>query len=388
MANFGHYFANMEFKFKSDRPFTLDRTVRLVITIAVVVGLMWLIRRLSSVLLPFFAAWLIAFILEPVVQLNMKMLRTQRRFMPVVLTLGEIAGVFITLGVILAPSIASEAQQALALLNDYIDNNPDIPAQMQTLLGNVDFKDALINMSGSDWKSAVTISLKIINEGFSLIMGVAGWIIMLLYLFFIMVDYDKLNSRIYALVPNQFRRPVDRVINIAADSIGHYFRGQFIIASIVGVLFSVGFLIIDMPMAVMFGLIIGMLNIVPYLQLISIPPAVLLCLVHSAETGTPFLSYFFLQCLAVYVVVQLIQDLVLTPRIMGKAMDLNPALIFLSLSVWGSLLGFVGFVVGLPLTALLLAIYKEYVVDYYNEHKGQKAHSSIIIDMNEPPEQE
>ncbi|MDE7376756.1 MAG: AI-2E family transporter [Muribaculaceae bacterium] len=379
----------MVFKTKSDRPFTFDRTVRLVITIALVVGIMWLMRRLSGVLLPFLAAWLIAFILEPVVQLNMRMLGTRRRFFPVVLTLGEIVGVIVTLGLLLAPSIATESKQAISLISDYISNNPDIPAHVQQLIGSIDIDAALNNMSSSDWKSALTVSLKVVSEGFSLIMGVAGWIIMLLYLFFIMIDYDKLNGRIHALVPNKFRRPFDRVISIAADSIGHYFRGQFVIATAVGVLFSIGFLIIGMPMAVMFGLIIGVLNLVPYLQLISIPPAALLCLVHSAETGTPFLSYFFLQCMAVYVVVQLIQDLILTPRIMGKAMDLNPALIFLSLSVWGSLLGFVGFVVALPLTALLLAIYKQYVVDYYNDEKAAPhSHPSIIIDMKEPPEED
>lgn len=372
---------------KSDKPFTLDRTVRLVITIALVVGVMWLIRRLSSVLLPFFGAWLIAFILEPVVQLNMNMLGTKRRFMPVVLTLGEIVGVIITIGAFLAPSIANESRQAFALISDYFGNLPeDIPAQFHSLIGNIDFNDTLINMSSADWKSALTVSLKVISEGFSLIMGVAGWIIMVLYLFFIMIDYDKLNGGIRSLVPNKFRPPFDRVVSMAATNIGHYFRGQVIIASIVGIMFSIGFLIIGMPMAVMFGLIIGVLNLVPYLQLISIPPAALLCLVHSAETGTPFLSYFFLQCMVVYVVVQLIQDLVLTPRIMGKAMNLNPAVIFLSLSVWGSLLGFVGFVVALPLTALLLAIYRQYVVDYYNDDKVTVEHPAIIIDMKESPE--
>lgn len=375
----------MELKSKSDRPFTFDRTVRLAIAIALVVGVMWLVRRLSGVLLPFFAAWLIAFILEPVVQLNMRMLRVRRRLLPVVLTLIEIIAVVVTLGVLLAPSIATEAKQAVAIIGDYIVGNPHLPAWLQTLIDDIDIDATLNNMSSSDWKSVVTICLQVVSEGFSLIMGLAGWIIMLLYLFFLMIDFDKLNGRLRALVPNKYRPQFDRVISIAATSIGHYFRSQFIIASLVGVLFAIGFLIIDMPMAVIFGLFIGMLNLVPYLQLVSIPIAALLCLVYSAETGTPFLSYFFLQCMVVYVVVQSIQDLVLTPRIMGKAMNLNPALIFLSLSIWGSLLGFVGFVVALPLTALLIAIYKEYVIGYYN---GEKTAPSINTAPKTPPQKE
>ena len=65
--------------------------------------------------------------------------------------------------------------------------------------------------------------------------------------------------------------------------------------------------------------------------------------------------------MAVYIVVQCFQDLFLTPKIMGKAMGLNPAIILLSLSVWGTLLGFIGLIIALPLTTLLLAYYDRYI---------------------------
>ena len=65
--------------------------------------------------------------------------------------------------------------------------------------------------------------------------------------------------------------------------------------------------------------------------------------------------------MAVYIIVQCIQDLFLTPKIMGKAMGLNPAIILLSLSVWGTLLGFIGLIIALPLTTLLLAYYDQYI---------------------------
>ncbi|MDE7408357.1 MAG: AI-2E family transporter, partial [Muribaculaceae bacterium] len=65
----------------------------------------------------------------------------------------------------------------------------------------------------------------------------------------------------------------------------------------------------------------------------------------------------------VYIVVQAIQDLVLTPKIMGKAMGLNPAIILLSLSVWGSLLGLLGMILALPMTTLLLSYYERYVIN-------------------------
>lgn len=66
--------------------------------------------------------------------------------------------------------------------------------------------------------------------------------------------------------------------------------------------------------------------------------------------------------MAVFAAVQIVGDLILTPRIMGKAMGLNPAIILLSLSIWGSLFGFVGMIIALPLTTLLLSYYEQYII--------------------------
>ncbi len=127
-----------------------------------------------------------------------------------------------------------------------------------------------------------------------------------------------------------------------------------------GILFSIGFLIVGLPLAIVMGLFIGLLNMVPYLQLISLLPTTVLCIVCSANSDVDFWS-LWLATMAVYVVVQCIQDLFLTPKIMGKAMGLNPALILLSLSVWGTLLGFIGLIIALPLTTMLLSYYDMYI---------------------------
>ena len=113
-------------------------------------------------------------------------------------------------------------------------------------------------------------------------------------------------------------------------------------------------------MAIVLGLFIGLLNMVPYLQLISIPIAAVLCLVSTVSSGANFWEMFGLTIL-VYCISQVIQDLILIPKIMGKYMGLNPAIIFLSLSIWGALLGFVGLIIAVPLTTLLLAYYERYI---------------------------
>ena len=139
------------------------------------------------------------------------------------------------------------------------------------------------------------------------------------------------------------------------------FRGQALVALCVGILFSIGFLIIDLPLAIVLGMFIGFLNLVPYLQLISFLPTTLLCIVYSVDTSCDFWVIWGLS-MAVYVVVQIIQDGFIVPKIMGKTMGLNPAVILLSLSVWGSLFGFIGLIIALPLTTLVLSYYNRYVI--------------------------
>ena len=136
-----------------------------------------------------------------------------------------------------------------------------------------------------------------------------------------------------------------------------YFRGQSLIALTVGILFSIGFSIIGFPMAIGLGLFIGLLNMVPYMQVIGLVPTIFLALLEARDTDRSF-WWLMLLALIVFAVVQLIQDLILTPRIMGKVMGLKPAIILLSLSVWGSLLGIIGLIIALPLTTLIWSYYK------------------------------
>ena len=162
-------------------------------------------------------------------------------------------------------------------------------------------------------------------------------------------------------MPPKYKKRVFGIFGEVKTSMNRYFRGQALVSFFVGISFCIGFWLIDLPMAIALGLFIGLLNMVPYLQLISIPIAALLCLVSTVSAGTNFWEMFALAIL-VYCVSQVIQDLVLIPKIMGKYMGLNPAIIFLSLSIWGALLGFVGLIIAVPLTTLLLAYYDRYIV--------------------------
>ena len=109
---------------------------------------------------------------------------------------------------------------------------------------------------------------------------------------------------------------------------------------------------------------------VPYMIYLTIIPVTLMCLFKSMESGTDF-WLIWTECIALYVVVECIADLILTPRIMGKALGLNPALVLLSLSVWGSLLGLLGMFIALPATTILLNWAKLWLINWRDKENAK-----------------
>lgn len=352
------------------RPYTFDRVVRIIFSFIILCAVLWLLNILQGVLLPFLVACLIAYILEPIVGWNMKLLHTKHRFLPVVLTLIEAAGLTTLFLAISVPYLSEEVANMVDLIKNYTTQNLEIPYISDTIHSfireNINFDLLLKYLSQEEWmslvKKALSSSWSFLSSSLSIIFGILSWLIVVLYVIFIMLDYERLMLSFRQLVPYGSRHRVFKVMDDVKTAMNRYFRGQFCVSMLVGILFCIGFIIIDLPLAVAFGLFIGILNMVPYLQLISLPIAAFLCLVGSVGSDISFWT-IFCECMAVYIVVQIIQDMLLTPKIMGKVMGLNPAIILLSLSVWGCLLGFIGLIIALPLTTLLLSYYNQYVID-------------------------
>ena len=361
------------------QPYTFDRVVRILITLSIFGAILWLINNLAGVLLPFCIACLVAYMLEPIVQFNRRVFRLEGRVIAILLTLLETTTAIVALGFIFVPSLNSEVQQMAIMFKEYASAKTDsalIPAEVHDLIRKaIDFKKLSELLTAQDIKSFVDILASFISSGVNIVMGIVGWFIVVLYIVFIMLDYEKLMRGFKRMVPPKYRRIVFSIGHDVKTSMNLYFRGQSLVALCVGILFSIGFLIIDLPLAVVLGLFIGFLNLVPYLQLISLVPTTLLCIVYSVDTGCDFWVIWW-QCMAVYAIVQVIQDLFIVPKIMGKTMGLNPAIILLSLSVWGSLFGFIGLIIALPLTTLVLSYYNRYII---GEEKGQRRRRPINL---------
>ena len=347
---------------------TFDRFIRGLLTFVVVAVVLWVINSLRAVLLPFFVAWLMAYMIYPLVKFFQYKLRMKNRVLSIAAALVLILAVLVGFFWLIVPPAVSEFMRFRDLLSAFIRETgssvwgSSIEAFFRE---HIDENTVLHLLQENNVVDATRVALtqlwSLVSRTVDLVLGVLGFCIVWLYLFFILKDYEKLSSGWLKLVPARNRPFVATLLHDLESGMNAYFRGQALVAFLVGVLFSIGFLIIGFPLAVGLGMFIGFLNLVPYLQVVGVIPTLLLAVLQAQDTGENF-WLVLLSAGMVFVVVQVIQDMVLVPRIMGKIMGLNPAVILLSLSVWGSLMGVIGLIVALPLTTLILSYYRRFVI--------------------------
>ena len=341
--------------------------------------------RLYGVLLPFFVSFLLAYVLDPIVVFIQTKCRVRNRALAVVVTLVLAIGIVVGAIAALRKPVMDQVNTAWVGFQNYIatfDINQYMSAETQEKL--------LQWQEEWDWKSLLanpelTTSIKeLLPKIGNWITGGLSWMsellvvfIGLMYLIFLMIDFPNIRANYSKYIPRKIR---SRVVTLMGDidrNMNAYFRGQAMVATCVGVLFAIGFTITGMPMGIAMGLIIGLLNMVPYMQALGIPPCIVLCLIQSAQTGQPVWLTLLLMAI-VFIVVQSIQDMVLTPKIMGNVTGMSPAAILLSLSIWGALCGVIGMIIALPITTLIISYYDRYIANrgvssraYQDDYRGR-----------------
>lgn len=352
----------------TEKKITFDSFIRGILTALLLFGLLYLINRLAGVLLPFFIAWLIAYLIYPIVTFFQYRLKFKNRLLAIITTMILLLAVLALLGWIFIPPLIHEIIRIKTLALDYLaqaNRNSYIEDQISAFL-NKYIDDNWLAQSVNTENIVMALQTlaprvgALLSTSYSLVMTIVTGFITLLYLFFILLDYEQIAKGWIKLLPYKYRSVAIRLSGDVMQSMNQYFRGQALVAFCVGVAFSIGFLIIDFPLAIGLGLFIGALNLVPYLQIIGIVPTIMLAILKASDTGQNF-WYIFGLAMLIFVVVQAFQDAFLVPKIMGKVTGLNPAIILLSLSIWGSLMGMIGMIIALPLTTLLNSYYQRYI---------------------------
>ncbi len=414
--------------------YTLDRIVRMVLSLITLVAVFALLRYLSDVLLPFAVAVVLAYLLNPLVGVFER--KTKRRSLAVGMTVGGLGVIGLAVVAIAVPLMAGQIdrfQHDLGTLRDDLmesmvvesvrPNSPTAPTGKEakatqptdggTSLGFVELTHAwtkyrehpdvprhkrLANLLQSiegthvgdlvgrarryvaspefdqfllDAAKRLALGgLTVVTFAVNVILGMTGLIVVLLYLVFLLMDFPEYARTWQTFLPPTYRGPIVEFLGQFDDALRRYLRGQSAVAGAVGVLFAIGFSIVGLPMALPFGLFIGLLNMVPYLQMAGIVPALMLAGLRSIEGDASFAASVLLTLL-VFAVVQLIQDAIIIPRIMGKATGLRPVAILLGVFIWGKLLGFLGLLLAIPLTCLGVAYYRRMVLQHQTTPESQ-----------------
>lgn len=358
----------------NDRSFTFDRVVQLALFAGLAWGLVLLLDYLSDVLLPFFAGLVVAYFLDPVTNRVQHVIK--QRVLAALFTLVSITLAVSLVVWFMVPMVGNELADMGRTVSKMAANTELAQAAKEHLPENVweevneilkrdDVKryltsDGAVQMAKDTAKKLLPGVWGVLSGAANVLTFITGLLVIMLYVVFLLIDYHNMAARWRDYLPPSIRDDVSGFVEEFIQATNRYFRSQALVACCVAVLFAIGFSIIGLPLAILMGIFIGLLNMVPYLQIVGTIPCLLLAGLKALEQGDNFLGALGL-VLLVFGVVQLIQETVLVSRFQGEAMGLSPAIILLSISVWGKLLGFLGLILALPLTCLGLTYYRRYL---------------------------
>ena len=349
---------------KTNSYWNIDRIMRLIIGIGIAAILIWLIRYLSDVLLPFFVACLIAYLLQPIVAFNQRILHTQKRILPSVLTIIELIIVVGVLFYIFLPSVVKDVNMLADIIKNVNSGKQQVPEYYHKI---INFFETYVNpkqlneiLASMHIDQLITKGSSLLQESLHVIVTTLAWLLTVIYVLFILIDYPQIVRGFKLIFPRKYRAAGVSIVNEVKVNMNHYFRGQGCVALCAMILYCIGFSIVGLPLAVPMGIMVGILYMIPYFQYITILPVAIICFIYSLNGGHDFWTLIG-ECALVYVISQSICDYIITPHIMGREMGLNPAIILLSLSVWGSLMGIIGMIIALPLTSLIMTYYQRYI---------------------------
>ena len=344
----------------------------------VLVLVFWL---LAPVLAPFVIAAVMAYVLQPLV-LKLEGVAGGRLPRALAVVLVEALALLALLGLflLLVPILVREwplLQQQLPLLLDRLGDaiNP-LLAQLglNVSLDLADLKKQLVtylSANREDWWAPLMSSLKL---GGSVALAVAGYAVLVpVALFYLLYDWARLVKNTVELVPPAWRERFDAFMSDCDEVLGEYLRGQMLVMLALAVFYAVGLSLFGLDLALPIGVFTGLAVFVPYLGFgLGMVLALLAGLLQFASTQA------LVMVAVVYGLGQLIESFVLTPRLVGERIGLHPLAVILALMAFGQVLGFVGVLIALPASAVLLVGLRRVRTHYLQSDLYRKSGSGAV----------
>jgi predicted PurR-regulated permease PerM len=336
-----------------DRVF-IQRALRLAIiglaTLGAVLALLWL---LAGALTPLAAAFVIAYLFDPLID------RFEAR------GIGRRAAIFLLLGIagagifafafFVLPRMQHEVVLLSARLPDYLDRALERAAPpLQAWFGYQlprSLEEGIASLDSGVVKLALDGARGMLERSFGVVTGTVGALVGLLVIpviaYYLLAEFDAIKRAILRLVPRAYQRLVAEKASVVDALLAGFIRGQLLLCLLLGLLYGAGFAAIGVDLAIGIGVVSGLLAIIPYVGgAFALVSASLLCVLeHGVDAHLAFVVGW-------YLIVQSLEGFVLTPRIVGQSVGMHPVTVIIALLIGGDLLGFLGLLVAVPLAAV------------------------------------
>ncbi len=361
-----------------NEPGTSFRRKMIFLAVVLVLGLAYLLR---GVLIPLFLAFLLAYALDPFVD-RLEALRVPRPLGAITVMLG-IAGLFTIVIIYAVPMFVDEVRDASRALPDQIRN---LQARVEPWF----YQTLRIKLphTASDIERVVGQQLQTseaTETARRALFGTLGYVgvalsalIVPVFALYLLIDFDRIVSKVEQLIPRRFVGGIGDVARQIHKTLSGYVRGQLTANIVLAALYATGLRIVDIRLAVPIGVLTGMLAFVPYVGFaMGFLLALAMAILDWQGPGTLF------GVVAVMGGVQMIDGMVITPRIVGRSVGLAPLEVILTMMAAGSLFGFLGVLLAVPLGAVAKILVQRAVraylaSDFYNRPAAARAELSPI----------
>ena len=316
---------------------------------------------MKAVLAPFVIAMIIAYVLNPVVNL------LNRRKVPRTIAVLLIYSIFISSVIVIFMNVSPVFMGQLRELNEHL---PELNMKAQSIVNgiyhNQNVPESIRNGIQKSFESLEENLSRWISVGFEEITATINMLFIAFIVpflaFYMMKDYKIIEKTVLTFVPKHYRKGTVRLIVNIDKALGNYVRGQLIVCAVVGMFAYIGYWLVGLPYPLLLASLVALFNIIPYLgPFFGLVPALVVASTVSLK--------MVLIVIAVNVIVQILEGNVIGPQIVGKTLHLHPLLIIFAVIVGGEVGGVVGMILAVPVLAVLKVV-TQYVSQYYIQRKS------------------
>lgn len=311
----------------------------------------WILYMARGVLWPFVLAFLLSYILTPVVEYlcNKKL----PRLLAVFLTYTILVAILVLIMLVIIPGLINTLREISGELPRYVDAVKKYMGFLQKRYEQLGLPWEWEELTGQILRGINTLLGKAMANITGIFSGIFLFILSLIVSFYLLKDARKIRGALINYTPKNFQKEVSEFLTEVDKVLGGYVRGQLVIATIVGVSIGIGLFLLNIKYAFLLGIIAGAFNIVPYLgPVIAIIPALLLAL-----TKDPTSAWIFVWIVLLFTGVNQVEALFLSPHILGREVRLHPVAVIFAIIVGGAALGMMGVLLAIPVLALLKALF-------------------------------